>query len=218
VRGIFIGFGKAGQKCENYPRCNGHQAFASRRKFAATDATPRFGILEITREYSSAFALRGKFINLVANMPTKRDLTIALIAAAASAALVVLAQPAKPVMGSSVFDWNSIEARTNANGSVRTFFNSPTATLENLECHVTTLMPGKAPHPPHHHPNEEMIILREGTLEVLLNGEWKRIGPGSIYFAASNVEHGVRNAGDTPAVYHVINWRTAATPKAEPEK
>jgi quercetin dioxygenase-like cupin family protein len=163
-------------------------------------------------------ALQGETFNPRFTMATKGELTIALFAAAASAALVVLAQPAKPVMGQSVFDWNSIEVKTNAHGSVRKFFDSPTATLENLECHVTTLKPGEAPHPPHHHPNEEMLILKEGTIEVLLNGEWKRIGPGSVYFAASNVEHGIRNVGDTPAVYHIINWRTAATPKATAEK
>ncbi len=149
-------------------------------------------------------------------MITKRDVTIALSAVLLTAGLAVLAQPAKPaIMGSSAFDWTTIEVKTNATGSVRKFFESPTATLEKLECHVTTLNPGDAPHPPHHHPNEEMIILREGTLEVLVNGEWKRIGPGSVFFAASNVEHGLRNVGDVPAVYHVINWQTVATPKEE---
>ena len=151
-------------------------------------------------------------------MITKRDITIALFAAVTSAALVVWAQPAKPVMGSSVFDWNTIEAKTNATGSVRKFFDAPTATLENIECHVTTLKPGDASHPPHHHPNEEIVIIREGTVEVLVNGEWKRIGPGSVFFAASNVEHGLRNVGDVPAVYHVFSWRSAATPKTDATK
>jgi hypothetical protein len=29
--------------------------------------------------------------------------------------------------------------------------------------------------------------------------------------------HGVRNVGSDPAVYHVINFKTAATPEATPE-
>ena len=84
-----------------------------------------------------------------------------------------------------------------------------------MELHVTTLNPGQEPHPPHRHPNEEMVIIREGTVEVLVNGDWKRLGPGSVLFNASNQLHGLRNVGTIPAVYHVINWKTAATPKAD---
>ncbi len=121
---------------------------------------------------------------------------------------------AAPVMGSRVFDWNSIPVKPTSYGSVRSFCSAPTATLENLEVHVTTLNPGQQPHAPHRHPNEEMIILRQGTVETLSNSEWKRVGPGSVIFNGSNQLHGLKNVGTEPAVYHVINWRTAATPKA----
>ena len=45
-----------------------------------------------------------------------------------------------------------------------------------------------------------------------MNGEWKSVGPGSVIFFASNQLHGLRNAGNDPAVYHVINWKTTETP------
>ena len=142
---------------------------------------------------------------------TRRELFVAMAAAAATDGAFALADPA-PVMGSTVFDWNSIPAKPTKVGSTRAFFSSPTATLENLELHVTTLNPGQMPHQPHKHPNEEMMIIREGTLETLSNGVWKRVGPGSVIFNASNVLHGLKNVGTEPAVYHVINWKTAATP------
>lgn len=142
---------------------------------------------------------------------TRRDIFVAFIATLATAA-VFTAAGQKPIMGSTVVDWNSIKAQPTSYGSVRPFFSSPTATLENLEVHVTTLNPGRQPHAPHHHPNEEMIIIQQGTVETLSNGLWKRVGPGSVIFNASNQEHGLRNVGSEPAVYHVINWKTAATP------
>jgi len=146
-------------------------------------------------------------------MITRRDMAIALAAAALTAGAFALAD--KPsVLGSTAFDWNSIAVKATEVGSVRQVVNQPTPTLENLEVHITTLNPGKSPHPPHRHPNEEMLIIRQGTLEALINGEWKRVGPGSVIFFASNQLHGVKNVGDEPAIYHVVNWKTTATPDA----
>jgi quercetin dioxygenase-like cupin family protein len=144
-------------------------------------------------------------------MISRRDLMVALAAAACTAGGLAIAEEL-PRMGSSVFDWNTVTAKPTEVGSVRSFFKVRTPTLEQLEVHVTTLNPGKSPHPPHRHPNEEMIIVREGTVEALTNGEWKRVGPGSVIFFASNQLHGLRNVGSIPAVYHVINFKTAATP------
>ena len=52
------------------------------------------------------------------------------------------------------------------------------------------------------------MIVKEGTVESLVNGELKRVGPGSIIFQAANQMHGLRNVGDGPATYHVIKWNS----------
>ena len=136
-----------------------------------------------------------------------RDIIVALLAITATLGFVgVRAQTS--VMQSSVFDWNSIAVKQTDVGSVRQFFKSPTITLDELECHVTTLNPGLQSHPPHKHPNEELVVIREGNVEVLSNGEWKKAGPGSVIFNASNQLHALKNVGTTPAVYHVLNWKS----------
>ena len=135
------------------------------------------------------------------------------IAGAFGAGAFGLADSAAP-LGSRVFDWDAIPARQTETGSVRSICKEPTATLDELEIHVTTLDAGKAPHPPHRHPNEELVILRQGALEALENGQWTRVGPGSVIFSASNQLHGLRNPGTEPAVYHVINWKSSRTPQA----
>ena len=127
-------------------------------------------------------------------------------------AVHLAADGTKPIIGESVYDWNNMEVKKTPIGETRTVLRGPTATLDELEMHVTTLNPGKASHPPHKHPNEELIILDQGTVEALINGEWKRVGTGSVIFNASNVMHSLRNVGDTPATYHVVNWHTDKTP------
>src|SRR5579863_185503 len=144
-------------------------------------------------------------------MITRRDLIVALVAVGCSAG-VFAAADRLPLIGSSAFDWNSVPAKPTETGSVRSFFKVRTPTLEQLEVHVTALNPGKSPHPPHRHPNEEMIVVQKGTVEALVNGEWKSAGPGSVIFFASNQLHGLRNGSSEPAVYHVINWKTRETP------
>lgn len=115
------------------------------------------------------------------------------------------------MIGASVYDWNTLNAKKTDVGEYRQVLKGSTATLEELEVHVTTLNPGKDSHPPHRHLNEELVIVREGTVETLSDGQWKKLGPGSVIFNASNSLHALRNVGNTPAVYHVINWRSQAT-------
>lgn len=142
----------------------------------------------------------------------RRELFAALAATAVAGDALAFAET-PGVMGSTVFDWNAMTEKPNDHGSVRSVCSRPTVTLENLEIHVSTLKPGMSPHPPHKHPNEELIIIRQGTVETLSNGEWVRVGPGSIIFNGSNQVHGFKNVGTDLAIYHVVNVKTAATPE-----
>jgi quercetin dioxygenase-like cupin family protein len=145
-------------------------------------------------------------------MFTSRELSIAILASGVTVLASAGIRSAAPALSSTVFDWNSMKVETTNVGSRRTVFRSPTATLDELECHITTLNPGEASHPPHRHPEEEILIVREGTVESLVNGTMQRVGPGSVIFQASNQEHTLRNVGTTPATYHVFSWRSSATP------
>ncbi|MBC7367434.1 MAG: cupin domain-containing protein [Undibacterium sp.] len=122
------------------------------------------------------------------------------------------AEVAKPTVKSTVIDWSKLEAKPTKTGARRELFDGPTTTFNNLEGHVTTLNPGEVPHAAHRHPDEEMILIKDGTLEVTINGETKRAGAGSIFFYASNDLHGMKNVGDTVATYFVFRFVTAKTP------
>jgi quercetin dioxygenase-like cupin family protein len=85
--------------------------------------------------------------------------------------------------------------------------------MESLTCHATTVNAGDASHAAHRHADDEIVIVKEGTLDVMINGESQRAGAGSVLFFASNDLHGMRNAGDTRVTYYVVRMITSATPK-----
>ena len=137
---------------------------------------------------------------------SRRDAVLGLFAVPTVLSAFAEAEDSQPVLGPKVFEWDEMKPVKTPTGEVRSLYKGPTATVNELEMHVTTLNPGLASHPSHRHVNEELIILREGECETLSNGTWVKVGPGSVVFNASNSLHGFRNVGTTPAVYHVINW------------
>jgi XRE family transcriptional regulator, regulator of sulfur utilization len=148
-------------------------------------------------------------------MITRRDLIAAVTAAGITLACVSVAQQSGGVLDSTAWKWQDLQAKKTDVGELRNVVRQPTRTLDELEMHVTTLNPHTASHQPHTHPNEEMVILKEGTLQAHVNGREIVVGPGSVLFFASMQPHAVQNVGDTPATYFVINW---ASPGSKTKK
>ena len=132
-------------------------------------------------------------------------LTMLVISVAAASSIATLAAQ-KHVQRSTVYAWSAADTRPNEWGAVRQVMRTPTPTLEELEIHISTLAPGKSPHAPHQHQHEELLIVKEGTLETFQSGTTRRVGPGGIIFQASNELHNVTNVGPAAATYYVIGW------------
>ena len=138
-------------------------------------------------------------------MRTIHVCVIAITAAVLGSLATLAAQ--KQVQRSTVIEWAALEAKPTQTGARRDVMRAPTPSLDELEIHVTTLNVGQVSHAPHQHPEEELLIVKEGTVETLQNGKASRLGPGSIIFHSSNDLHNIRNAGTIPATYHVFQWR-----------
>jgi quercetin dioxygenase-like cupin family protein len=69
---------------------------------------------------------------------------------------------------------------------------------------MSVVKPHAATHPPHAHPEEEFFFVIEGKIEFFLNGQRKVVGPFSSMYCPPNIEHGIRNVGDTEAKYLVV--------------
>jgi quercetin dioxygenase-like cupin family protein len=110
----------------------------------------------------------------------------------------------KPVLPSKTYAFDQLPVKINGENKGRAILNGTTHTGFPIELHMTELAPGQAPHPPHHHVHEEMIMINEGTMEVTISGKVSTIGPGSVAYVASNEEHGWRNVGTDRSRYFVI--------------
>lgn len=132
---------------------------------------------------------------------TRRDLSLIMPALAAGMAGSASAAAAVP---SQAFPFDAMKAKTSGENRQWAVLNGVTHENVPVEVHLTELPPGGAPHPPHHHGHEEMILVKDGTMEVTIAGKSTQLGPGSVAYVASNVEHGWHNAGTTRALYFII--------------
>ncbi|HEX7251820.1 MAG TPA: phytanoyl-CoA dioxygenase family protein, partial [Thermoanaerobaculia bacterium] len=94
-------------------------------------------------------------------------------------------------------------------------FHGSTATLRSLSCHVSVLNPDRVPHPPHRHPEEEVLVVLAGEVELLLPdapGFDGRLRPGELVYYPAEFAHTLRTVGKEPAQYLMWKWRDEKRP------
>ena len=140
-----------------------------------------------------------------------KRITIALLFLASVACLVSAAAVdaqqigSNPLAASRVFAYDEMAAKTAPNGAVsRNAFTGTLATGEVIAAHETMQPAGTVPNPAHRIQHSELIVVEEGTLEYTHDGKTERAGAGSIIYVALGTLHEVKNVGDGPARYVVI--------------
>ena len=92
-------------------------------------------------------------------------------------------------------------------GHLRIYFDGPTDQLKVMTAGSLVLKPGMTPHAPHQHPEEEFLLVTEGTGEISLEGKIAPAGPGSMMYCAAEKLHGITNTGKTPLTFYFYKWR-----------
>ncbi|MCZ6671464.1 MAG: cupin domain-containing protein [Verrucomicrobia bacterium] len=91
----------------------------------------------------------------------------------------------------------------------------PTTGLRLMECHYAVLAPGKMPHPPHIHDEEEIQMIVHGEAELIAedakgSNNMKRFlaKPGDFIYHPANWRHTYENMTEKPVVGIVFKWIT----------
>lgn len=110
-----------------------------------------------------------------------------------------------PVMKTRAFKYDEIPVTTNGKNTSRRMFTAKTHTGFKMESHSSDIAPGEVNHPPHQHLREEMMLVREGVMELTISGKPYRLGPGDVGVIGSNEIHNAKNVGTTRALYFIVN-------------
>ena len=143
-------------------------------------------------------------------MSTTRREALFLFSGLVSSAVALEALPGQGLssrdnsLPSATYPFGELPVSKTNGAEIRPVLKGKLATAESLEVHETTLPPGGMPHPAHHHVHSEMWLIREGTVQLTINGISHVMEPGSVGFVHSNDEHGIKNIGTTPATYFVV--------------
>jgi mannose-6-phosphate isomerase-like protein (cupin superfamily) len=92
-------------------------------------------------------------------------------------------------------------------GDLRIYFEGATDQIRSMTAGSLRLKAGMTPHPPHQHPEEEFMVITEGTGELLVDGKTTKVGPGSMMYCAANKSHGITNTGKTPLLFYFYKWK-----------
>ena len=99
------------------------------------------------------------------------------------------------------------DRRRSVNGCrVFVHYNGPTDQLCGMCTGMAVLDPGATPHPPHRHPEEEFMIVADGTGEIECDGKTTQVGPGVDHVLRGNVLHGIVNTGQVPMTFYWSKW------------
>jgi XRE family transcriptional regulator, regulator of sulfur utilization len=110
-----------------------------------------------------------------------------------------------PVLRTKAYIYSELPVTTNGQNKQRRLFTGKTHTGFKMESHQSDIAPGEVNHPPHQHLREEMMLIREGTMELTISGKPLRLGPGDVGFIGSNEMHNAKNVGTTRALYFIVN-------------
>jgi quercetin dioxygenase-like cupin family protein len=128
---------------------------------------------------------------------------------ASAAALPVIAHLASAQQGhlsSLVIDPTTAKLTHESYGDLKIYFDGSTEQLRELTVGSLVLKAGMVPHPPHQHPEEEIMLVTEGAGEITVEAQAYPVAAGSMMYCSGQRLHGI-TAGAHGLTFYFYKWR-----------
>ncbi|MDR7131851.1 (S)-ureidoglycine aminohydrolase [Algoriphagus sp. 4150] len=110
---------------------------------------------------------------------------------------------------SGLYKWDDHRVITNEDRVARPIFEGISSHFEYLEMHATTQPAGAKPSTAHANEDiEEIIIVKEGLMEVTIEGQSSILGANGVVSLMPRQMHSLSNVGESPLTYFVIRYRS----------
>ena len=139
--------------------------------------------------------------------PNKMKITIVCILCLF--AVSIKAQDQLSSVESGVYQWAEHPVTLSEKRESRNIMEGSSPHFEYLEMHATTQYPGAAPSTAHANSDiEEVIIVKEGVMEITIEGKSEVLGAGGVILLTPQNMHSLRNIGNENLTYYVMRYRS----------
>jgi (S)-ureidoglycine aminohydrolase len=115
---------------------------------------------------------------------------------------------AQPQIKSDVYPWKDASVEKTASGSKRAMVKGAGTDFKPMEIEAITLEKGKAGGEIAPADSEEMVIVKDGKLEIALNGKSQTAGRGSVAVIMPGDSRSFRNVADGETTYYVLRYKS----------
>ncbi len=106
---------------------------------------------------------------------------------------------------SGIYKWSELPIKEGNQRVGRKIMEGSSPHFSFLEIHATTQDKGAKPAPPHTQENiEELVIVKEGTLKLTMNGKSEVLPEGSVGLIPPLTEQSMENVGEGPLTYYIM--------------
>ncbi len=137
----------------------------------------------------------------------RRKLFLSMASAAAGTTVAIPA--AKAGITADVRTAGKSEEIAHPFGVQHIYYQGSTNDLKVFEGGSLRLCPGMEPHPPHQHPEEEIMVITEGSGEIYVEGDVTHVKAGAMMYTNANDLHGIKNTGSEDLLFYYFKWLKA---------
>lgn len=137
---------------------------------------------------------------------TRRDMCILLPALMATATSHAAEGDVgkNEMLKSAIYNLKDLKPQISEGHEYIPVFEGTTSNGQHMTLHESFLGPEATVHGPYSHPGDEMFLVRDGTLEVEMEGKRSQVGSGGIAYVASNTVYSIRNTNKEWTHYFVF--------------